>query len=186
MLMARAGFHPDFVPALHHLLHAQGGGKSAPSIFAMHPCWEERDRELDRAYIVASIEFERRWQDWYASPGGNPPILVFADEPSVKKTHSRDWEIRVPMRCQNLVGAVEVVLETYEMGAASRLHSATPGSDKPASRDETRQLTGCTSPKTTITFSVPAASLNELRAEVFVLDGEGEILSRAAIPKLHP
>ena len=24
MLMARAGYHPDFVPALHHLLHASG------------------------------------------------------------------------------------------------------------------------------------------------------------------
>ena len=186
MLMARAGFHPDFVPALHHLLHAQSGGKTVSSIFAMHPCWEQRDRELDRAYIVASIEFERRWPEWYASPGGNPPVLVFADEPSVKKTRTREWEIRVPMRCQNLVGAVEVVLEMYSGAAASPLHLGQVASPKSGSSDEARQLTGCTSPKTTITFTVADDSQKELWAEVFVLDGEGEVLSRAAIPKLRP
>lgn len=181
MLMAHAGFHPDFVPALHHLLHAQSGGKSAPSIFAMHPCWDERDRELERAYVVASIEFERRWPDWYATPGGNPPTLVFADQPSVKKMHTREWEIRLPMRCQNLVGAVEVVLATHTAAAVSRMHAS--GN---ASGDEARQLTGCTSPKTTITFTVPEDLQKELWAEVFVLDGQGEVLSRAAIPKLNP
>lgn len=173
MLMARAGYHPDFVPALHHLLHAQSAGKTAPSIFAMHPCWEERDRELEHAYIVASIEFERRWPEWYTSPGGNPPLLVFADKPSVQKTRAREWEIRVPMRCQNLVGAVEVVLQTYSAAAASQ------------SNDEVRQLTGCTSPKTTVTFTATDNSQKDLWAEVLVLDAQGAVLSRAAIPRLQ-
>jgi hypothetical protein len=187
MLMARAGYHPDFVPALHHLLHAHSASKTTPSIFAMHPCWEERDRELDRAYSVASIEFEHRWPEWYASPGGNPPTLVFADKPSVKKTRTREWEIRVPMRCQNLVGAVEVVLQTYAPGSASRSSAERVGSSVPAASEEARQLTGCTSsPKTTITFAVKDASQKELWAEVFVLDGQGAVLSRAAIPKLQP
>ena len=170
MLMARAGYHPDFVPALHHLLHAQSAGKTATSIFAMHPCWEERDRELDRAYIVASIEFERRWPEWYVSPGGNPPTLVFAGEPSVKKTRAKEWEIRVPMRCQNLAGAVEVVLQTYSGEAESRV--------------QVRQVTGCTSPKTTITFALTDEAEKELWAEVLVLDGQGAVLSRAAIPRV--
>jgi len=185
MLMARAGYHPDFVPALHHLLHAHSTGKTAPSIFAMHPCWEERDRELDRAYIVASIEFERRWPEWYASPGGNPPVLVFADKPSVQKTRNKEWEIRVPMRCQNLAGAVEVVLQTYTAAATPAGAGQVP-SGIPASGGEVRQLTGCTSPKTTITFTVSDDSQKELWAEVFVLDGQGAVLSRAAIPKLRP
>lgn len=81
MLMARAGYHPDFVPALHHLLHARGSDPRNRSLYAMHPCWEERDRELTGAYTEASIEFEHRWPEWYASPGGNPPIVVFADPP---------------------------------------------------------------------------------------------------------
>jgi len=187
MLMARAGYHPDFVPALHHLLHAQTTGKAVHSIFAMHPCWEERDRELEHAYIAASIEFEHRWPEWYASPGGNPPVLVFADKPSVKRTGAREWEIRVPMRCQNLVGAVEVVLQTYaaESRSSAEMRASSASSSSPsASSDEVRQLTGCTSPKTTITFTVKDESQKELWAEVFALDGQGAVLSREAIPAL--
>jgi hypothetical protein len=183
MLMARAGYHPDFVPALHHLLHAQSAGSSEPSILAMHPCWEERDRELDRAYLLASIAFEHRWPEWYASPGGNPPTLVFADQPNVKKTRPREWEIRVPMRCQNLVGAVEVVLQTY---IAARPGAKQLADSAPAASDEVRQLTGCTSPKTTVTFSLVDDARKELWAEVFVLDGQGAVLSRAAIPRMQP
>ncbi len=187
MLMAHAGYHPDFVPALHHMLHAQSAAKPADSVFAMHPCWEERDRELDRAYIVASIEFEHRWPETYASPGGNPPTLVFADGPSVKKTGIKEWEIRVPMRCQNLAGAVEVVLQTYAAtaGAPSTFEPVAPlASDGPASDGEVRQLTGCTSPRTTVTFTVSDDSRKELWAEVFVLDGQGGVLSREAVPRL--
>lgn len=185
MLMARAGYHPDFVPALHHLLHAQGTGQTVPSIFAMHPCWEERDRELDRAYVVASIEFEHRWHEWFASPGGNPPILVFADKPNVKKTGASEWEIRVPIRCQNLAGAVEVVLQLYSAGAASPPKAAQVASSALASSDEERQLSGCTPPKTTVTFTLTGDS-HKLWAEVFVLDAQGAVLSRAAIPKMQP
>lgn len=111
MMMARAGYHPDFVPALHHLLHARGLGTNKASIYAMHPCWEERDQELTRAYVTASIEFAHRWPEWYASPGGNPPVVVFAEEPTFRKTGAKQWQIQIPMRCQNLAGAVEVVLD---------------------------------------------------------------------------
>src|SRR5579863_6153874 len=86
LLMARAGYHPDFVPALHHLLHARAARQATSVLYAMHPCWEERDRELSRAYEEASSEFARRWPEWYASPGGNPPVVVFAEEPKVKRT----------------------------------------------------------------------------------------------------
>lgn len=112
MLMAQAGYHPDFVPALHHLLHAHGSGPSNASIYAMHPCWGERDQELSRAYVEASIAFEHRWREWYASPGGNPPVVVFADRPTIKKIGARQWQLRIPLRCQNLAGTVEVVLRS--------------------------------------------------------------------------
>jgi hypothetical protein len=111
---------------------------------------------------------------------------VFADAPRVKKTRTREWEIRVPMRCQNLVGAVEVVLELYSAAAASRLRLEQVAAGKSGSSDETRQLTGCTSPKTTITFTLADDSQKQLWAEVFVLDGQGTVLSRAAMPKLRP
>lgn len=183
MLMARAGYHPDFVPALHHLLHAQGVGLNHVSLNAMHPCWEERDRDLAHAYAEASIEFERRWPEWYASPGGNPPIVVFAEDPKARKTGS-EWQIQIPMRCQNLAGSVEVVLRSIPnrqtIGGISRL------ADSSGTR-ELRQPTGCTSPRTTVMFALESSS-GEAQisswTDIYVVDAGGSVLARADMPKL--
>lgn len=186
MLMARAGYHPHFVPALHHLLHAQSSGAAPTSLYAMHPCWEERDRELMDAYINASIEFERRWPEWYASPGGNPPVLVFAATPTVKKTSAKEWEIQIPMRCQNLVGAVEVVLRIAPVSGNVRWPEHFL--DQPRSEFELRQVTGCTSPLTTVSFTLPASfdwsKSSAHWADVNVFDAWGAVLTRVAVPKL--
>jgi peptidase M48-like protein len=185
MMMARAGYHPDFVPALHHLLHAEGVAAKA-SMYAMHPCWEERDRELTKAYTEASIEFEHRWREWYASPGGNPPVVVFADDPVLKKTGAKEWEIRVPMRCENLVGAVEVVLRADPSRKESMRLARLP---ETLDQDhEIRQLTGCTSPTTTVVFTL--SDLNTKKAQdvrwtdLYVIDAWGSVLTRTDLPKL--
>jgi hypothetical protein len=186
MLMARAGYHPDFVPALHHLLHAQTSSTASASLYAMHPCWEERDRELMSAYVAASIEFGHRWLEWYASPGGNPPIVVFPEAPTVRRTGAREWEIQIPMRCENLAGAVEVVLR----GGSASGSVARPeqSRDQGHSDFEVRQLTGCTSPRTTVTLTL-ADPFNGSKpgrnwANVYVLDAWGAVLDRVEIPKL--
>jgi hypothetical protein len=188
MMMAHAGYHPDFVPALHHLLHARGMGTNHASLYAMHPCWEERDRELKRAYVAASIEFARRWPEWYASPGGNPPVVVFAEEPTVRKTGGKEWQIQIPMRCQNLAGAVEVVLSKSAAHGARLERLPGPGGSGADMPLDTRQLTGCTSPKTTITFTFDDTSHRSKPGEpwtdVFVLDAWGSVLARAELPKL--
>lgn len=180
MLMAQAGYHPDFVPALHHLLHARGKGPDTASIYAMHPCWEERDQELSRAYVEASIAFEHRWREWYATPGGNPPVVVFADRPTIKKVGSKEWEVRVPLRCQNLAGAVEVVLRRDSGPQSDRLE------DMPESEGEVRQLTGCTSPKTNVTFTLDQVpQKGEARwTDVYIVDAWGAVLARADLPKM--
>jgi hypothetical protein len=190
MMMARAGYHPDYVPALHHLLNARGVGTNRASPYAMHPCWEDRDRELSHAYVAASIAFASLWPDWNASPGGNPPVLVFAEEPMVKKTREREWRIQVPLRCQNLAGAVEVVLglgtERRSVGSPDIFAGASE-SDADMAQD-TRQLTGCTSPKTTVTFTLEDASPplkpGAQWTDVYVLDAWGSVLARADLPKL--
>lgn len=186
MLMARAGYHPDFVPALHHQLQARGGAPSNASVYAMHPCWEERDRQLSSAYSEASIDFEHRWREWYASPGGNPPVLVFADPPLLRKTSPKGWQIQVPMRCQNLVGAVEVVLRADpKRSEVMRLGQLSDNEDRDY---EVRQLTGCTSPRTIVVFTL--ADLAARRkpgtrwTDVYVIDAWGSVLARADLPKL--
>lgn len=182
VLMAQAGYHPDFVPALHHLLHARGVNAST-SIYAMHPCWEQRDRELSRAYTEASIEFAHRWPAWYASPGGNPPVVVFAEEPTVKKTGAKDWQIQIPMRCQNLAGAVEVVLRADP--DRHPVKHAKETFDLRTTGEEIRQLTGCTSPKTTVIFSASEIERPGMRwTDVYVLDAWGAVLARTDLPKL--
>jgi len=177
MLMARAGYHPDFMPALHHLMHAEGS-RLKTSRYAMHPCWEERDRELSQADVTASIEFAHRWNEWYASPGGNPPVLVFAEEPRVRRSGSGEWEIQVPMRCQNLVGAVELVLQSG---------SKRSGKSEPASGSEIHQLTGCTSPRTTVIFTLASDQRGSAMQdpEIYVLDAWGSVLARTDLPRLH-
>ena len=182
MLMAKAGYHPDFVPALHHQLHAHGVNASA-SMYAMHPCWEQRDRELTRAYTEASIEFDHRWPEWYASPGGNPPVVVFADEPTVKKTTGTDWQVQIPMRCQNLAGAVEVVLRADPERRQIKLPRETL--DVRTAADEIRQLTGCTSPKTTVVFTATEIQKTGTRwTDVYVLDAWGAVLARTDFPRV--
>ncbi len=183
MLMARAGYHPDFVPSLHHILHAQESGKRPQSLAAMHPCWEERDRELSRAYTAASIEFNRRWPAWYASPGGNPPILVFTEEPVVRRTPAA-WEILVPLRCQNLAGAVEVVLRNDVPAVESNWLTRLPDREDSG---EIRELTGCTSPKTTVTLRVNRVGDTDSATRldgVYVVDSWGVVLAKADLPKM--
>jgi len=186
-LMVRAGYHPDFVPSLHHLLHARMDGLESSSAYSMHPCWEERDRELSEAYAEASREFEHRWPEWYASPGGNPPVLVFAEQPTLRKTGTKEWEISVPIRCQNLAGAVEVLLQEHS-GRKSNpsIHSTR---DLSQSGSEIRQVTGCTSPKTTVTFllgSTEGQAKNNLKlTDIYVLDAWGSVLARADSLKLR-
>jgi hypothetical protein len=183
ILMAHAGYHPDFVPALHHLLHARGAGISNFSLYGMHPCWRERDRDLEHAYVEASIEFERRWPEWYASPGGNPPIVVFAEDPRARKT-SGGWQLQIPMHCENLAGAVEVVLRSNPKRETSDgVHRL---ADSPET-GELRQLTGCTSPRTTVMFAFenPSDKLTQTPAwtDIYVVDASGSVLARADMPK---
>ncbi len=189
MLMAHAGYHPDFVPALHHLLQAQLSDNNSNSPLAMHPCWQERDQQLKRDYTVASIEFERLWPEWYISPGGNPPVVVFAEEPAVRKNSSNEWLIQVPIRCQNLAGAVEVVLRGGSGGSGGQASDGKSQRQAAGTKEhvhELRQASGCTSPRSMITFNVGAdhpSHAEERWTEIYVFDERGAVLARAEIPQ---
>lgn len=189
MLMAHAGYHPDFAAALHHLLNSRSTSAASTSFYAMHPCWEQRDRELQHAYLAASIEFEHLWPAWYASPGGNPPVVVFEEFPRIKKNSDKHWEIQVPIRCQNLAGVVEVVLRSRsgqeEETAADFVDKTSVSKSSP----EVRQLTGCTSPTTTVAFPLELSSRKKVPyqpwTDAYVLDTGGTVLSRVDVPRLH-
>jgi hypothetical protein len=106
LIMARAGYHPDFVFALHHLLLADTGEQSKfGAFFSGHPRWETRDQRSDRVYGDALAEFNRLWPDAVTSPGGKPPVVAFVGKPEVtedKQTGMAD--VRVPLYCRNSEG----------------------------------------------------------------------------------
>ncbi len=174
MLMTRAGFDPDFVPALHHLIEAQPAQFDEKFFDPFHPSWHERDQKLQKLYVAAGKEYDRLWPERYASPGGNSPTVVYAGLPSAKRGTTGELEVLIPLHCQNLVGSVEVVL---------RFTSA--GSESPT---EQRQFTGCTSDRTLIKFILPSLEVRKggsrAQAEISVLDDSGAMLthSLAALP----
>jgi hypothetical protein len=82
---------------------------------------------------------------WRQSAGSG-----FHRRTTLKKNGSR-WRIEIPMRCQNLAGAVEVVLRN---GSAAGDIAGVERLTEPVETDsEWQQLSGCTSPRTTITFT---------------------------------
>ncbi len=168
MLMTRAGFDPDFVPALHHLLEAQPQPSDADPF---HPGWDEREHRLQKLYVAAGKEYDNLWPDRYASPGGNSPIVVYAGSPSAKLGATGELEVMIPLHCLNLVGSVEVVLRfaAPNFGSATELH----------------EFTGCTSDRTLLTFTLPSPKVHiggQVQAEISVLDDTGSLLTRLLAP----
>jgi len=110
--MAKAGYHPDYVFALHHLLLMRTGEQSRfGAFFSDHPRWETRDQRSDRVYSDALAEFYRLWPDPAASPGGLAPVVAFVGQPEEKEnkaTHSAD--ISIPMYCRNSTKPVDFIV----------------------------------------------------------------------------
>lgn len=171
-LMTRAGFDPDFVPALHHLLEGRLEQADGKFLDPSHPTWDERDQRLQKLYVAAGREYDRLWPERYASPGGNSPVVVYAGLPSAKRGAAGELEVLIPLHCQNLTGSVEVVLRF-----------TVPGSEFPT---ELRQFTGCTSNRTLVTFILPNPEVRKggsrVRAEIQVLDDSGAVLTHALAP----
>ena len=168
MLMARAGYHPDFMPAFYHLLQAQPLELDPRLLDSVHPAWDDRYEQLRSLFIGAGKEFIRLWPAPYASPGGNPPIVVYAGAPSQRRDESGGLQVVVPLHCDNLYGAVEVVL---------RLSSTDDRTVR-----EWHQDTGCTSNQTVVTFSLADVGQGTVRgrlhAIVTILDARGGLLTR--------
>jgi Zn-dependent protease with chaperone function len=109
LLMARAGYHPDFVFAMHRMMMANIGdqGKFA-AFFSDHPRWATRDERSQRAFAKALSVYQQMWPNPAESPGGMPPVVAFMGKPysdEDKKAHLA--RVRIPIYCRN---ATEPVL----------------------------------------------------------------------------
>jgi hypothetical protein len=112
MLMAREGYHPDYVFALHHLLRATTGEQSRfGAFFSTHPRWETRDQRDDRAYADALGEYNGLWPEPDASPGGKPPLVAFVGKPSAQQNkHTKTADLSLPIYCRNAIDSLQFVI----------------------------------------------------------------------------
>jgi hypothetical protein len=112
MLMAREGYHPDYVFGLHHLLRASTGEQSKfMAFFSSHPRWETRDQRDDRAYADAVGEYNRLWPDPHASPGGMPPMVAFVGKPSAQENKKdKTADLTLPIYCRNATEPLQFII----------------------------------------------------------------------------
>ncbi len=162
-LMAQAGFHPDFVMALYHLMEIQD--TQPKSFLATHPGWKDREANLKRKYGKAMAEFARLWPEPEKSPGGTAPALAFLGKLHAE-TKSGLAEIEIPLRCENVVGQVDVVL-LLRQGAGT-------------APQELRKAASCGQERSVLTFELGAqGKKEEAQAEMQVLDERGWMLARS-------
>ncbi len=112
ILMAREGYHPDYVFALHHLLRANTGEQSHfAAFFSSHPRWETRDQRDDHAYSDALAEYNRQWPEPEASPGGKPPLVAFVGKPSAQENkQAKTADLTLPIYCRNAAEPLQFVI----------------------------------------------------------------------------
>jgi len=76
MLMAEAGYHPDFVILAEQTLRNFFGEEPKLTAFlASHPRWEEREEQARQDRDVALAIFQSRWPDAIKSRGGPAPAF---------------------------------------------------------------------------------------------------------------
>jgi Zn-dependent protease with chaperone function len=179
LIMARAGFHPAFMPALYHILQGDPFQPGLASADATHPLWERRDAFLRAHFADAHREFDRRWPTPSNSPGGNPPMVVYAGAVSTHRSGSGDIQLEVPLRCDNVYGGLDVVLHIS-------------GSSYVPGANDLHQDTGCTSDPTLITFTLPPSlarsahrTHDRIHASLSILDDRGVLLTTAPISSLR-
>jgi Peptidase family M48 len=76
LLMAEAGFHPDYAVALDRSMRSTLGDQTKYSEFLLsHPPWLEREEQTVRQQSVALTLFNHLWPDPTKSPGGAAPAV---------------------------------------------------------------------------------------------------------------
>ncbi|HXE91233.1 MAG TPA: M48 family metallopeptidase [Terriglobales bacterium] len=164
MLMAAAGYHPDSMFALQQLLRQARGETPKPlAFFSSHPRWETRGQHSLRASEEALAEFEQRWPDAAASPGGPAPLLVFLGDTEVSASANPDTlDLKISLHCRNARGPVYIVFRPQ--GADNTLKEVRSETQCPTPEDGMVRL---------VLDAAKASSRQSFRAKVGVQDAEG-------------
>lgn len=195
LLMARAGYHPDFVFALHHMLEASTGEQSKfAAFFSDHPRWETRDQRSAKLYQDALAEFTRRWPQAELSPGGRPPVVAFLGKISaIENKREKTADISVPLSCHNATDPVRVVM-LFEKDRQPVKANDPAWADKNGNLLFSSTLKCSDNDVPPAAFRLPAAAVNKadrkLKAFLVVFDSENHLLDQSKkfdvrFPKTH-
>ncbi|MFL6438114.1 MAG: M48 family metalloprotease [Terriglobales bacterium] len=173
MLMARAGYHPDNIFALNHLMRLRSGEQSKfAAFFSDHPSWETRDQRDEKAYSDAVAEYNRLWPSPELSPGGNPSTVVFLGQPhSVEDKKQKLAEVQVPLLCRNSKAPLTVVLKLAKDGHPVQ---GAEGFKDESGNFSSQTEVACTGADSEAHFELPAGTVSDkerkLKAEAFVFE----------------
>ena len=184
LLMARAGYHPDYVFAMHHLIRLNSGEQSKfGAFFSSHPRWETRDQRSDRAYTEALAEYNRLWPDPALSPGGPAPMVAFLGKSKTIESEQRSsGDIVMAVSCRNANAPITLVVRLSDKEGRSL---ASPDNA------ETRRRVACIDREDAIptTIHIPstvaAAHERMVKARIDFLTPDGSVLEQSKEIDVH-
>jgi hypothetical protein len=177
LIMARAGYHPDYVFALHQLLAHQLGRQSRPTVsLSDHPTWEAEEPQIEGQYANAIAEYDKYWPNAAHSPGGLPPTVVFFGAISTSEDEpAHSTIVSVPVWCRNSPTPIKLEVNFHPAAGEARNtvadHATSLTTMAPCSDQSTNMQ---------VKFRIPAEASTsegrELSAAVAAYDGNSHFL----------
>lgn len=191
-IMARAGYHPDYVFALHHLLLLNTGEQSKfAAFFSDHPRWETRDQRSQKEFADALDEFQRYWPDASKSPGGPPPAVFFFGTPTSSENKSAATaDITIPLYCRNADGGSYSLVMIFakdnrEVPTSLPEFSDYKGRLQYKGSAECRDKDDASPVKVSLPANAVTADFRKLKATAWIIDGANHSLARSVAFDVH-
>ena len=192
LLMARAGYHPDYVFAVHHLLRMATGEQSKFWTFFLsdHPRWETRDQRNERAYADALAEYNRLWPVAANSPGGEPPTVAFlANAHGVEDKDHGTGDVVMSLSCRNIHQPAKLLIRFTKDNQP--VQSLSENYRNSSGNLEVNEGVNCLDKDdaTPISVRIPSSLVRDdsrkLKAEIEVLGPQNELLERSKSFDVH-
>jgi Peptidase family M48 len=189
LLMARAGYHPDNVFALHHLLRMATGEQSkfGTFFFSDHPRWQTRDQRSDKAYVDALAEYTSLFPDATASPGGDPPAVAFIDNVrGIENKLNHTGDLALSLSCRNMNSPVTLAVRLTH-GNHQPVKSRIPEYADSLGNVLIRDNALCSEKENadTTTIHLPSALIadedRKVEAQIDLLSSRGELLEQSKL-----
>ena len=178
MLMAEAGYHPEYTLTLDRWFSGSFYDPNRLSaLIATHPRWEEREERSQKDYDLALEIFTSRWPDASKSPGGiAPPIGKLGPVTAQQSPDHPELQINVPFSVSKAEGAPMRVAAVLVAGRAL-VQSRDPRFRAPdGSLELNESFPGAASLSREVSFRLPVAALDtsqrKLRLFVFLTAGD--------------